>query len=103
MLNQDYSEGDGKAASALENGGGGGDKGGGDESQEKGSFYLPSDMPGMDVAKPGDILTFKVVGKTDDGEVEVEKCGPENKGKGMKNDPEWASMGAPSGDAQEQM
>lgn len=73
------------------------------EAEQKDSFYLPSDMPGMDTAKAGDILSFKVVGKTSDGEIEVEKCDPEKPGKSMKDDPEWAAMASPDSGPQETM
>jgi hypothetical protein len=44
------------------------------DSEEAGdnTFFIPSDLAGGIEVKPGDILEFRVVGKSADGEVEVE-------------------------------
>lgn len=56
-----------------------GDGGTGDDSppeQRDDTFYLPADIPGADTIKEGDTLTFKVVGKSEDG-IEVEQVSDE--------------------------
>ena len=39
------------------------------------TFYLPSDLTAGLNCKPGDTLTFRVVGKDEEGNVEVERVG----------------------------
>lgn len=39
------------------------------------TFFLPPDYPGIENLKPGDKVTLLVVGKDEDGHVEVE-CDP---------------------------
>lgn len=36
------------------------------------TFFLPQDFPGSEACKSGDTITLKVVGKAEDGSVEVE-------------------------------
>lgn len=93
-MDEDYSEGgDGSAASALASKSTDGGSEQGESSPE--SFYLPADTAGCENCKPGDMLSFKVVGKTNDGELEVQKVDGNSDGKDFKSDKEWSDMAAP--------
>lgn len=41
------------------------------------TFFLPADFDGLASLNPGDTVTFRVVSKQDNGDVEVERVGPE--------------------------
>ena len=43
-----------------------------DQAPRGDTFFLPTDFPGLDALKPGATITLKVVGKGEDGQVEVE-------------------------------
>lgn len=46
------------------------------QPEGKGSFYLPADFPGADALKAGDTVTLHVVGKDEDGDIEVSSTAP---------------------------
>lgn len=45
------------------------------EGGREDTFFLPPDYPGIENLKPGDTVTLRVVGKDEDGNIEVE-CDP---------------------------
>lgn len=61
---------------------------GSEPDQRDDTFFLPSDYPGAENLKPGDMVSLKVVGKDADGNIEVE-CPPENMKDGKGGD--WKS------------
>lgn len=59
----------------------------GEESSDSGKLYISEDALGGRKCSPGDVIKFKVTGKTADGELEIE---PE--GDGYENSDEQDAM-----------
>ena len=63
------------------------------------TFFLPPDYPDSDKLKPGDEVTLKVVGRDEDGNVEVE-CGDSPEEQQEPQESKWTdgldeAMGTP--------